>query len=256
MIFSRSYSDIGQIDKKYGQHDIKLNENTPISQKPYRTPFAKEKVINESIQKMLEMKVVEHSDSDWSSPNFLVKKSDGSERFCVDYRKLNDVTIKDRFPMPSIESKLNKLYGCKFFTSLDCTSGYRQISVSERAKQLIAFASTQGLFTFNYMPFGLCNAGATFQRVIEKIIKGVDNSTAYIDDLLTFSGSFDKHLEHLRTIFDRLKQCNVKVKTSKSKIACNEIMFLGYKYQIKEFPLTIPELKVSPNIPSQRSPNR
>ena len=114
--------------KKFGQHDIKLNDNTPISQKPYRTPFAKEKVINESIQKMLEMKVVEHSDSDWSSPIVLVKKSNGSERFCVNYRKLNDVIIKDRFPTPSIESKLNKLYGCTFFTSLDCTSGYWQTS--------------------------------------------------------------------------------------------------------------------------------
>ena len=88
--------------------------------------------------------------------------------------------------MPSIESKLNKLHGCKFFTTLDCTSGYWQISLSERAKQLIDFASNHGLFTFNYMPFGLYNAGATFQRVIEKIIKGVENSTAYIDDLLTF----------------------------------------------------------------------
>jgi len=102
----------------------------------------------------------------------LVKKSDGRENFCVDYRKLNEITGKDRFPMPSIESKLNKLHGSKYFTSLDCTFGYWQISVSEPAKQLIAFASTQGLFTFNYMPFGLCNVGATLQRVIEKIVEG------------------------------------------------------------------------------------
>ena len=82
--------------------------------------------------------------------------------------------------MPTIESKLNKLHGSKYFTSLDCTSGYWQISFSERAEQLIASASTQGFFTFNCMPFGLCNAGATFQRVSEKIIKGVEYSTAYI----------------------------------------------------------------------------
>ena len=111
--------------------------------------------------------------------------------------------------MPSIESKLNKLFGSKYFTSLDCTSGYWQIQVSERAKKLIAFTTSQGLFTFNHMPFGLCNAGATFQRVIEKIIQGVENSTAYIDDLLTYSSEFDLHLQHLRILFERLKACNV-----------------------------------------------
>ena len=133
------------------------------------------------------MGIIEPSDSDWSSPIVLVKKSDGSERFCVDYRKLNKITIKDKYPMPSIESKLNKLYGSKYFTSLDCISGYWQIEVSDRAKKLLAFTSTQGLFTFNFMPFGLCNAGATFQRVIEKVIKGVENVTAYVDDLLSYS---------------------------------------------------------------------
>ena len=178
---------------------------------------------------MQTMKVVEPTDSNWASPIVLVKKPDGSERFCVDYRRLNAITIKDRYPMPNIESKLNKLHGCKYFTSLDCTSGYWQIQVSERAKNLIAFATNQGLFTFNYMPFGLCNAGATFQRVIEKVITGVDNTTAYIDDLLTYSTDFEHHLVHLKTLFERLKHANIKVKTAKCKIACNELMFLGYK---------------------------
>ena len=95
------------------------------------------------------MNVIEQIDSDWSSPIVLVRKQDGSERFCVDYRKLNEVTIKDCFPMPNIESQLNKLYGSKYFTSLDCTSGYWQIMLSERAKKLVAFICSKGLFTFN-----------------------------------------------------------------------------------------------------------
>ena len=229
MVFSRNDEDIGRLDKKYGVHDIKLVEETPIKQRPYKTPYAKECIINESVRKMQTMKVVEPTDSNWASPIVLVKKPDGSERFCVDYRRLNAITIKDRYPMPNIESKLNKLHGCKYFTSLDCTSGYWQIQVSERAKNLIAFATNQGLFTFNYMPFGLCNAGATFQRVIEKVITGVDNTTAYIDDLLTYSTDFEHHLVHLKTLFERLKHANIKVKTAKCKIACNELMFLGYK---------------------------
>ena len=126
VIFSRNDSDIGKIDRKYGHHDIKVTNDTPITQKPYKTPYSKESVIKESIGKMLDMNEVETSDSYWSSPIVLVKKSDGTERFCVDYRKLNEVTIKDRYRMPSIESKLNKLHGCKFFSTLVCTSGYWQ----------------------------------------------------------------------------------------------------------------------------------
>ena len=144
--------------------------------------------------------------------------------------------------MPSVESKLNKLHGCKFFTSLDCTSGYWQIKLTERAKQLAAFICSKGLFTYNYMPFGLCNAGATFQRIIEKIIKNLNNSSAYIDDILTFSQQFDQHLEHLKQLFECLKEANVKVKTSKCKIACDSLMFLGYKISTEV--MTIDESRI------------
>jgi hypothetical protein len=126
----------------------------------------------------------------------------------VDYRKLNAVTIKDSYPMPHVESKLNKLYGCKFFTSLDCISGYWQISL---AKKLVAFTTTKGLYTFNFMPFGLCNANATFQRVIEEVILNLVNSSAYVDDILTYSKTFEDHLIHLKALFDRLKTANVKI---------------------------------------------
>lgn len=229
MVFSRDDGDIGRVKKEYGVHDIKITNEIPIKQRPYNTPYAKEAIVNESVQKMLQFGIIEPTDSDWASPIVLVKKPDGSERFCVDYRKLNAVTIKDCFPMPSIESKLNKLHGCKFFTSLDCTSGYWQISLSERAKKLVAFVCNKGLFQFNYMPFGLCNAGATFQRVIEKVIRNLSNSSAYIDDILTFSKVFEAHLQHLRVLLEKLKEANIKVKTSKCKIACEDMVFLGYK---------------------------
>lgn len=159
----------------------------------------------------------------------LVKKPDGSERFCVDYRKVNASTVKDCFPMPSIESKMNKLHGCRFFTLLDCTSGFWQIKLSERAKQIYAFICHKGLFTFRVMPFGLCNAIATFQRIMEVMIKDLVNSTANIDDVLTFSKSFEEHMDDLRKLFDRFKQVGIKVKTERCNIACFETKFLGYK---------------------------
>lgn len=229
MVFARNDEDIGRIPDSYGTHEVHITSDIPIKQRPYNTPHAKERIVNESLDKMLKMKIIEPSDSDWASPIVLVRKPDGSERFCVDYRKLNAVTIKDSYPMPHVESKLNKLYACKFFTSLDCISGYWQIRLSERAKKLVAFTTTKGLYTFNFMPFGLCNANATFQRVIEKVIYNLVNSSAYVDDILTYSKTFDDHLIHLKALFDRLKTANIKIKTSKCHIASDNIMFLGYR---------------------------
>jgi hypothetical protein len=197
---------------------------------------------------MMKMNVIEASDSDWASPIVLVRKPDGSERFCVDYRKLNAVTIKDSYPMPHVESKLNKLYGCQFFTSLDCINGYWQIRLSDRAKKLVAFTTTKGLSTFNFMPFGLCNANALFQRVIEKVISNLLNSSAYVD-ILTFSKTFDAHLIHLQALFERLKTANIKIKTSKCHIASDNIMFLGYRITSKGVCIDDSRIKVLKNYP-------
>lgn len=228
-IFARDDQDLGTVSKEYGKHDIMLNPTKPIRQKPYRIPFAKEQVVNECIDKMLKLKVIEPSKSEWASPIVLVKKHDGSERFCVDYRKVNEATIKDSFPMPNIEDKLNKLHGCRYFTSLDCLSGYWQIEMSPRAKEITAFICSRGLFQFNVMPFGLCNAGSTFQRIMESILDGLNNSTAYIDDVFTYSDTFEGHLQHLEQLFIRLRDANIKIKTAKCELACHETLFLGFK---------------------------
>lgn len=156
---------------------------------------------------MLKMKIIEPSRSNWASPIVLVKKTDGSERFCVDYRKVNMTTVKDCFPMPNIE----------------------QIKLTERAKQISSFICSRGLFKFRMMPFGLCNAGATFQRIMEFALNGLTNSTAYIDDILTYSKNFEEHLTQLEELLKRLKGANIKVKTSKCKIASSETTFLGFK---------------------------
>lgn len=116
-------------------------------------------MVEEYVEKMIDMKIIEPVSSNWASPIVLVKKPDGSERFFVDYWKVYEVTIKDSFPMPSVESKMNKLYGCKLFSSVDCTSVYWQIKLSEKGKQITAFVCHKGSFAFNVMPFGLCNAG-------------------------------------------------------------------------------------------------
>ena len=178
---------------------------------------------------MLNLGIINNSNSEWASPIVLVKKPDGSERFCVDFRKVNEVTTKDCFPMPNVEGKMNKLHGCQFFTKLDCTSGYWQIKLSNQAKRITAFICHKGLYEFNVMPFGLCNAGATFQRIMERVLVNLTNSTAYIDDVFTFSTTFEEHISHLKELFNRLKEANIKIKTRKCEFACEETMFLGYK---------------------------
>ncbi len=112
-IFSRNDEYIGTVHDRYGTHDIVLLNNKPIKQLPYPKPHAETQVVNENIDKMLKMSIIEPTTSNWTSPIVLVKKADGSERFCVDYRKVNEVTAKDCFPMPKIEAKLNKLHGCR-----------------------------------------------------------------------------------------------------------------------------------------------
>jgi hypothetical protein len=253
MCFSKDDEDIGQASENFGEHHIKLTDPKPIKQKPYSIPYAKEKVVNDCIDKMMKMGVIESSNSEWASPIVLVKKPDGSERFCVDYRKVNNVTIKDSFPMPNIESKLNKLYGSTLFTSLDCTSGYWQIRMSKDAKDITSFICSRGLFRFNVMPFGLSNAGATFQRVMEAVLNNLPNSSAYIDDVLTHSKNFEEHIKHLEKLFIQLKLSNIKVKTKKCRIACEETLFLGYKISKKGVSIDESRVKAIKDYPKPKN---
>jgi hypothetical protein len=231
MVFSRNDDDIGLVHESYGVHDIELTHDKPIKQRPYLIPHAKEKIVDELIDRMLRSGVISPGASPYASPIVLVAKGDsGSYRLCTDYRKINEITVKDAIPMPVIEQKLNRLHGCKFFSSVDCTSGYWQIRMSERAKQISAFVCSRGQFIMNTMPFGLCNAGSTFVRAIENIVNNeCPASSAYIDDILTASAEFEQHLIDLEKLFIQLQKANMKIKTAKCKIAATETKFVGFK---------------------------
>ena len=131
-----------------------------------RLPLAKREAAK-AIKEMSEQGVIEPSTSPWSSPVILVKKKDGSVRFCVDYRKLNDITLKDSYPLPRIDDSVEALSGAKWFTTLDLKSGYWQVELEEEAKKKTAFSIGTGLWQFTVMPFGLSNAPATLERLME-----------------------------------------------------------------------------------------
>ena len=148
------------------EHAIETGDTTPISQHPRRVPFALRPEIARMVQEMLEQRVIEESSSPWASPVVLVKKKNGDLQFCVDYRRLNAVTRKDVFPLPRIDDLLDQLRGSAVFSTLDAKSGYWQILMNANSQQKTAFTTFNRLYEFRVMPFGLCNAPATFQRLM------------------------------------------------------------------------------------------
>ena len=149
------------------EHEIDTGDSSPIRCAPHRMSPQKMKKEEECVTEMLTGGQIESSDSPWSSPVVLVTKKDGGTRFCVDYRRLNDVTVKDAYPLPRIDDTLDMLAGKQWFSTLDLASGYLQVSLSQEAMVKTAFATHSGLFQFRVMPFGLCNAPATFERLMD-----------------------------------------------------------------------------------------
>lgn len=212
------------------QHTIDTGDHQPIRLRSYRTSPSNREEIDKQISEMLDNGVISPSVSPWAAPVVLVKKSDGSMRFCVDYRKLNSITRKDSHPLPRITEALDALGGAQWFSTLDLRSGYWQISMSDDSKEKTAFITHNGLYEFNVLPFGLCNSPATFQRLMTHALRGLewDICLVYIDDLIIFSRTFDDHLLHLEKVFKRLKEANVRLKPSKCYFVQSKVDYLGH----------------------------
>ena len=222
------HSDLGRTNLT--KHHIDTGDSQPIHQLPRCVSPACRQEVRQLLTEMLKNDIIQPSNSPWSSPIILVCKRDGSTRFCIDYRKVNSVTRKDAYPLPRVDDILDTLGGSKWFSTLDLKSGYWQVEVDSSSREKTAFTTSEGLYEFKVMPFGLCNAPATFQRLMNRVLCDVNwvECLVYIDDTVVIGRTFEQHLSNLGTVLSRLRQAGLKLQPAKCKLCQKEVRFLGH----------------------------
>ncbi len=226
-VFAGSSDEMGRTDLL--KHAVHTNE-TPIRQAVRRLPPQRREEVHRMLQDMLQRDIIQPSKSPWASPIVLVQKKDGTFCFCADYRKLNAVTRKDAYPLPRIDDTLDTLASSRLFSTLDLASGYWQVELDEDARQKTAFCNPSGLFEFKVMPFGLCNAPATFQRLMDLVLAGLhwSHCLVYIDDIVILGRSYDEHLANLGAVFARIRDAGLKLQPAKCAFLQKQVRYLGH----------------------------
>ena len=231
-----SYSDV----ISSGLHDvgctpvIKMHINTgqaaPIKQAPRRIPYCYMPEVNKELAVLEQTGIISKGESSWASPIVIVRKKTGEIRICVDYRKLNAVTIKDAYPLPRVDDLLDALSGSAYFSSLDLASGYFNVEVAEEDKPKTAFCTPFNTYIYNRMPFGLSNAVAVFQRLMTAVLGGLigHQACAYLDDVIIFSKTFEEHIARLQNVLQRFRETKLKIKLSKCSFCASSVQFLGH----------------------------
>ena len=197
--------------------------------KSYPVPYAMIYQVDSEIEnKMLKLGIIEESNSSYSSPFVIVKKKDGTNRFWIDFRALNRVTLVDAEPMPSIEDMFAKISGYQYWSKIDLCKGYWQIPLSMETKHMTAFQTTRGLFQFKVIPFDMGNSGTGFSRMMRKVLKGLQNVDNFVDDILIFTDTFPQHVKVFDQVLDRLAGVRLTAKPSTCFIGYSQLECLGH----------------------------
>ena len=215
------------------EHEIKMSDETPIKQPMRRVPYAARPEYKAALEEMMQNGIISESESPWTSPTVLVRKKDGGLRICIDFRQVNDRTIKDCYPLPKIEDIIVQLGRARWFSTLDLASGYHQIRIKESDKMKAAFRTEFGLFQYNVMPFGLTNAPSTFQRMMEKVLRDLLGLCCYVylDDVVIFSVTFEQHRIAVRMVLLRLRTDKLMLQWRKCHWVDTQIEYLGHVVQ-------------------------
>ena len=228
-IFSKGDFDIGQASAI--KHRIDVTNGVPFKQRHRHVPPSMYEEVKNHLQQLLEKGIIKESSSPWSSGVVLVRKKNGKLRFCVDYRQLNQRTVKDSYALPRIEEITDNLKGSKYFTTLDMRSGFYQVEIEEEHKPLTAFTvGPLGFYQFERMPFGLSNSPATFQRLMERAMGDLNmhECFTYVDDTIVHGRTFEEHLERLRHVFEKVRQNQLKLNPEKCVLFKKKIQFCGH----------------------------
>lgn len=225
--FDSTFSDIpGRTDVVSCPLDV--TESKPISLSPYRVPVRWQPALQEEIDNLLELGVIRPSESPWASPVVCVRKKDGQIRMCTDFRRLNSVTKDDAYPFPHTEELIEKAAAARWCTTLDLSKGYYQVPIAPTDIEKTAFITTAGKFEYTVMPFGLKNAPSVFQRLMDKVLKGCPFASAYIDDVVITSPTWEEHLSHIRQTLQAFRAAGLTVKLVKCCFAAALIHLLGH----------------------------
>jgi hypothetical protein len=209
---------------------INTGDTPPIRHQPRRTSQKNKEVIRDKIQELLNNGVIEPCDGPWSFPVVIVHKEGKDPRLCIDYRQLNNVTRKNAYPLPRIGDILDDLGPSKYFTTLDAKSGYHQIPVHPQDKDKTCFTTYEGNYRWTGMPFGLCNAPAAYQYIMDTVFQRVlwKFVLTYVDDTVVYSQTFEEHLIHLEEVFKRISDVGLKLHIKKCHFAFNHLDLLGH----------------------------
>jgi hypothetical protein len=212
------------------EHRIDTGDARPIYGARFRKSPAEVEETQRQVDELVKRGVVKESESPWAAPVVLARKSDGTWRFCVDYRRLNAVTERDSYPLPRIDATLDRLGGSLYFTTMDLLSGFWQVPVREEDRAKTAFCTTSGLYEWSVMPMGLINSPATFQRLMDRVLGKLRYTFAlvYLDDIMVHSRTWEEHAVHLVAVFECLKKAGLTVKLKKCHFGREEVEYLGH----------------------------